>query len=68
MAKVKPTPPESTPPVEGAKDYGADKIVLEKYDESGKVIDSLVLPIAAYNNLSPNHRNLWKVKKPDSIK
>lgn len=67
---VQPEPAAPTPEAKQAegKDYGADKITLEKYDDKGNVIDRLVLPMAAYNNLSANHKNQWKVKKPDSIK
>ncbi len=48
--------------------YASDKVHLVKENEKGEVIDNMVLPISAWNNLSPNHKKEWKVRKPDSIK
>ncbi|NCT92937.1 MAG: hypothetical protein GXC72_00810 [Chitinophagaceae bacterium] len=67
--------PESTTPVKPAETatapavngYSSDKVHLVKLDEKGEVIDNMVLPISTWNNLSPNHKKDWKVKKPDSI-
>ena len=46
----------------------ANTVQLEKLDAKGKVIDTMTLPKATWNNLPAGQKKEWKLKEPAELK